>query len=506
MKSRAINVALTVTAIVIALVVINYLASQHFGRIDLTERNLYTLSTATKGILEELPDVVTVKVYFSYDLPPALLALRRGVDDLLSEFKSVGGNKVQIEYIDPSINAVEEHRAIMLGIMPVQLNVIERDRRELVKVFMGIAIIHGDRMQVLPVIQNTANLEYRLAEAMIKVSTDEEVKLGWWGPDEKALDPVGGGFKGITRLLEQRYRLVEVNADNLDKVDVDNFTTMVLAAPGKLGKDGVYALEQYFRSGGRAIILVDRWKISENLKAAVRSTDVIEVLQKYGVEILPNMVLDRSNAMASFTGDVMTYHLPYPLWPQVRADNFSQEDPVTSDLNSLVLPWTSSIRVSEDVAAEDVVVLAKSTDAATAVGGESPSIDPEAAGKDMLKGKGGSVYSFAVRVNIDTPKGPAEMIVVGDSRFAQDNFLRPFPQNVAFIENAVDSLAMGDKLIGIRSRLDLYRPIAILSDGMYLLIRMFNVVIGPLVVFLIGVAVFLIRRWRRRIVRSTYGG
>ena len=43
-----------------------------------------------------------------------------------------------------------------------------------------------------------------------------------------------------------------------------------------------------------------------------------------------------------------------------------------------------------------------------------------------------------------------------------------------------------------------------LSDGAKLALRTINVLIGPIIVVLIGVVVFMIRRWKRNAVRRTY--
>ena len=54
------------------LVVVNMISEQLFLRLDFTADKRYTLSTATKDILEDLDDVITVTAYFTKDLPPQL--------------------------------------------------------------------------------------------------------------------------------------------------------------------------------------------------------------------------------------------------------------------------------------------------------------------------------------------------------------------------------------------------------------------------------------------------
>jgi len=495
-------ISITVVTVFIVLVVVNFLASRHYERIDLTEKGMYTLAPATKSILDDLTDVVTIRVYFSFNVPPALLSLRRNAEDVLNEFKSVGGDHLRIEYIDPATNPADMQRAHMQGIAPVELNVIEHDRRELIKVYLGMTVMHGDRLQALPVVQTAANLEYRLAQAILKVSTQEELAIGWWAQGEDKF-PVGGGYAGLKRLLEERYSVKEIGSDYGHLLDPKTISTLIVASPGELGEDELQAVDQYIIKGGSLVALVDRWAISEKLKAKPRATNITKLLAKYGIEVPLDMVMDESSAMAAFSGQMATYHVPYPLWLRVSTKDLSMEDPITAELSSLTIPWASSINAAGESKGRTLEVLAHSSPFAVAATGENPTIDPEAAAKVLRESNEHESYALAVRMK-DASSG-AEIIAVGSGRFAQDNFLARFPQNIAFIENAVDALAIGERLIGIRSRIGTERPIAAMNAGERMSLKLINVFVGPAAVIIIALIVIAVRRMRRRRVRLAYG-
>ena len=69
-------------AIVITL---NFLFNRFFVRLDLTGDKQYTLSQATKNILTELDEPVTVTAYFSENLPPQIEKVKRDFEDVLAE-------------------------------------------------------------------------------------------------------------------------------------------------------------------------------------------------------------------------------------------------------------------------------------------------------------------------------------------------------------------------------------------------------------------------------------
>jgi len=58
------------------------------------------------------------------------------------------------------------------------------------------------------------------------------------------------------------------------------------------------------------------------------------------------------------------------------------------------------------------------------------------------------------------PEGDnAEMVIVANTRFVNNQFLQMFPENQIFMQNMTDSLAIGGELIGIRSRTVTDRPL-----------------------------------------------
>ena len=79
------------TGIFVALLVVtNLLGSYIGGRLDLTPGHSYTLSPATRRLVGKLPDIVTVTVFASKELPTEAALMKRDVDDLLHDLRSAG--------------------------------------------------------------------------------------------------------------------------------------------------------------------------------------------------------------------------------------------------------------------------------------------------------------------------------------------------------------------------------------------------------------------------------
>lgn len=520
MKTKTITIILTMLAAAIALGTINYLASRRPLRLDLTDTGAFSLSDATRRIVEGLDDVATVRVYFSNPLPSALAAVRRDVDDLLSELRDAGRGKIKVEHMDPASSPMEEQRAALMGIVPVQLNVFDGDRVEVARVWLGIAVLHGDRQETIPVVHSAANLEYEIAESLIKVSSGDLPAIAWWEGKRREDEVSPYGF--VREAISRRYRVAETGFGRTEDIDPARISALVLISPGKLSNDDLFTIDQYLMRGGRALAMIDRAEVDAKLKMSPIESDALPMIAHYGARVEDSLVLDESNATAAFGGGPVTYHMPYPFWPEVTGEGFNRTLPLAADLRSAVFPWTSPIGLS--AGAEESWV-ARSTGAGAGVPIDGADLDPRGASEALARGAlsaqtiaavvAGPLHSYFSGTGRLPPRGAAviaegsadaRLFVAGSSRWIMDRFLVSFPQNAALFQNALDYLTMSDALVGIRSREGTRRPIAILPDGAKRLLRWSNVAAGPLAAGALGLTTALLRKRRRRTIDSKYSG
>lgn len=476
-----------VAAVLIALTAINLLAAHHFARIDLTERGLYTLAPATKEILGDLEDVVTMRLYFTPELPPELLVLRRDVQDMLGEFKNHSAGKIQVEFHNPQKNVVEEQKVQMMGIPPVEVNVIKKDKQEVARVYMGMSIHFAAKQGVIPLVQNVGNLEYQLAATILKVTEVSKPVLGWWGEEglaaERRLDL-------LQNYLKERFAIRFIQEKPLDQLDGKEIPLLLFVVPEQLSEASVQAFQKYIEGGGKALLFIDRFSVGMGeggLLPKPQTNPLAEFLAGFGVSVEPDLVVDPSNAMATFTGGFINYHLPYPFWVQIRPEGFNQAVGFVADLNNLVLPWTSSLKVTEK-AGVSTKVLFTTTPLAAKTGALDPGrpLDPQAA---QIAFEAGEVGQQTLGLLIND-----QMMVVGNSRLLQNDFLQKFEGNLVFVENAIDIFSTGEQLIGIRAKGVTRRPIAILSDAARQTLRLAAILLSPLLLLGIGLLIL----WRRK--------
>ena len=99
MKSKLLITTVLIIGIVL---VVNFLSNELHFRLDLTDERQYTLSKATLDILKNLEEPVTVKAYFSKDLPSSVAKTRQDFQDLLVEYANRSSGMVAYEFIDPN--------------------------------------------------------------------------------------------------------------------------------------------------------------------------------------------------------------------------------------------------------------------------------------------------------------------------------------------------------------------------------------------------------------------
>jgi len=303
--------------------VLNFFFLRHFSRIDLTQDKRYTLTSSTKEMLDNLDDIVNIKLYFSKKLPPYLVNLKREVADILDEYKAYSGGNLYVEFIDPTENPKLQQELRFIGIPQVQLNIVEKDQLQLTNVYFGIAIFYADNKEVIPFISDTRNLEYDLTSSIVKATRTETKTVGiFTGKETNPFED----YQAAKQLLENQYKVEQIELKEEEKIS-DDIDTLIIAGPHDLKDVRKYKIDQFLMRGGKIVFLIDTIDIKEGLQASSFEPGINDLLEHYGIKIEQNMILDRSNAPAAFRSGFMTFRMPYPFWVKVTSKGFASDNP-----------------------------------------------------------------------------------------------------------------------------------------------------------------------------------
>jgi len=136
--------------LLLILLLVNYLLSFSFFRIDLSEDKIYELSPYTKDKLEGLDDYLKIDVYLVGDFPVEIEKLEKGLSEKLQEIKVYGGQNLDLSFINLNEDAelAEDYKKQVFdngnGIKPAYIDIIKDDKREIVEIWPGISLQMGE--------------------------------------------------------------------------------------------------------------------------------------------------------------------------------------------------------------------------------------------------------------------------------------------------------------------------------------------------------------------------
>ncbi len=493
---RVINII----SLVLILIFGTLLAERYGGRLDLTDKKLYTLSPATIKMLKSLKDTVNVKVIFSKDIPPPYSTQRRYVIDMLRDYSRASGGRILVDVVNPKDTARFEEAARLYGIPPVQMNAFEDNQIQIKRVYMGLAFIKADKIETIPVLADVNQLEYQISSTIKTLLREHKKVVGFLaGHDEKPLNR-------LKEYLRKQYDVRTVNPtdDDLKAVDL-----LVVAGPQKEFKDKeLKAIDQFILKGGKALFLVDRVQADPQYGFGRQiNTGIERLLKNYGIDIRPSLVIDLSAGMINISerrgGFVFSTVVPYPFFPKIT--DLNKGSIITRDIDTITLAFSSPIETkkSKDV---QYLWLAKTSersgivDAPFFVGitrrfNRKDFSGPPSTVAVVADGRFRSLFNDSKDKDI-VKEGQSRMVVVSDSDFASDEMLSA-PGNVQFVVNAIDWLSEDDSLIGIRSKEVQARPIKQLSPEIERVLKYTIILLPALLAVVLGLLLWTYRKARR---------
>jgi len=524
-QKKTIDRTMLVAGVVGSLVLLYVIGVKLFGRLDLTADRQFTLGQATRDTLDGLKDPVTVRAYFSADLPPPYSTNARYVKDLLDEYYAKAHGNFRYEFIDPAAEEsdadkekkkdvkrdifgrpVREATAIerelqALGIPSLEVRVNEADKLEVKRAYMGLAIQFGDKKEVIPLVKETSGLEYDLTTLLRKLTRTKTPKVALVGGHEGP-----GTDKDLARawqLLGQAYTTTQVDLTTQPEIPADVDALLVVGPKTPFSDAEKRALGKFVASGKGAAFLVDAIRTDSTLQVTEMSPGLGDLLAAWGVTVKPGLVLDQQCAtinVAQQRGAMrITQSIPYPFIPMPRS--LDPHHPLTRGLGSVGFPFMSPLEVaaSDGNVKRDVLVRSSPRSAVQ----EPPyNLDPlqrwtqdsfkDQGAKDLIVTLSGQLPGFAG----GAPAQNARVLVAGGSAFMTDPFLTP--GNEALVMNLVDWLVLDEAMLSVRSRGLGAAPLADVGEGARATVKYLNIVGVPALLVAFGLV-----RWRLREKRRT---
>ena len=494
----------------VMLLVFNLIISSAYFRIDLTEDKRFTLSEATKTLIEDVPGTIAIDVLLKGDFPAEFRKLQNETQQLLEEFNAINPN---IQYIFTNPIEEEEFRSETIeelqrfGLTPMEVTVQESGKTEIETVVPWAIMNYQNQSVKIPLIKNTIGatteervtnsiqqLEYTFADALKKLLEPRKHKIAVLKgngqlPDRKIAD--------FIRTLQEYYFLGAFTLDsvsaNSQKTlnDLKEYDLVINAKPTEaFSEKEKYVLDQYIMSGGKSLWLteavamdIDSLLNPEGVNVAVfRDLNLDDQLFSYGVRVNPVMVNDLQSTplvLASGEGE-NTQFTPYR-WFYTPLAKAAGDHPIVNNIESVKFDFANQLDTLQNDIKKTILLQSSKQTRLEGVPRplkiemirEKPDFSTYNAGPQhlavLLEGSFQSSYANRIKpFKIDNPKDisqPTKMVVIADGDVIKneirrgqalplglDPYLNLTYGNKEFLLNTVNYLLDDSGLIDVRGK------------------------------------------------------
>ena len=443
---------------------------------DATEKKIFTLTEDSKKILQNLPEPVLAKLYFSPILEQRNSALREIFDNirlLLKKCRDISNGRFDFKIYHPQFLSAEEDIAIANGIQPIPL--IDLNQNAL------FGLTFEDTLQ------NKKVIPFFTQERQGKLEQDLISKIRELHHHKKKLGiitglPLFGSTKNDSTFLGQPWDIINLIQQNYDITNIvraedfnRNFDVLMLFYPKKYSPEFMEKIKKYSQDGGKILVVLDAANEASRLYSAenhyLESSDLGELEDFWHIKFYKDyIVADLGN---SITVDASANYKSNPTFSQdvvqfrVKSDNMNPMHPVTKNLNEILLA-SASIVMPEHTAYEKKKIAFYPLLRA----GEISEMMPVSVVKDGLNPQEILQYFepdtnqkiIAAEVIGLEKENPFDLIVVCDTDFLYDTFWgsrKTFLEseyivenfdNANFILNSLDYLTDDTSLLQIRGK------------------------------------------------------
>ncbi len=298
--------------ILVGLLLVNFISSHVYKRYDLTEDHRYTLSTTTKSIVENVQDIITIKVYLQGDFPAEFKRLQIETKQHLEELRAINKN-IRFRFVNPSEIT---QKLIKSGLEPSRLQIEENGRFSEIIIFPWAVISSKNNTESISLLKDIftnsqdeqlessiQNLEYAFSNAIHKITSKKSKKIAVIKGNGELNDLFIADF---LKKLNEYYFLAPFTLDSVANQpqktlqDISKFDLAIIAKPTeKFTEEEKFTLDQFIMNGGKTLWMIDNvqaeldslMQTGETL-AYPRDLGLTDLFFNYGVRINTNLITD----------------------------------------------------------------------------------------------------------------------------------------------------------------------------------------------------------------------
>lgn len=496
-------------AALVLFVAVNILAGTlHGARLDLTDGKLYTLSKGSRSIAGKIDEPITLTLYYSEQIStefPEQKSYVTRVQEVLNELARAGSGKIKVKILNPEPYSDTEEAAQRAGLPGIPAN------RGTDRFYFGLVGENSTGMQQkIPIFDPMKEefLEYDLTRVVYLLSNPQKKTIGVMAqlPVEGMQNyPLARGQNiPAWKFMDALHDYFDVRTIKPEEAVIPaDVKVLLLIHPKTLTDKALYAIDQFVMNGGRLLIFVDPWCEADlppgippqQAMTLPRNSDLKKLFDVWGIELTSGrFVGDIQRAFRQGQGEPAMLAYPRLLKP-----DFSAKDPVTADLEQIIMAMPGELRRKTGAAVQFDPIIESTSDSmlmdvnevsfmadarrllaqfksdgqkrtiAARVSGSVTSAFPTGDPAQTAPEPGKPATPQAG--HLAASRAPFEAIVVADCDLLTDRLWiqeqrlgnyslgwQKFADNNDFVIAALDNLSGSSDLISIRARAKLARP------------------------------------------------
>jgi ABC-type uncharacterized transport system involved in gliding motility auxiliary subunit len=430
--------------------VINFLIYKNPVRWDLTEDKLYSLSPETLRILDELPDDVMIRGFYT----PSYSSARENIRPLLDQYRVNSDNKLDFEFIDP-----EESPFVAQ-----QYNVI-RDG--------SLVVTLGEDSEVVEYAS-----EEKITEALLRVINPQERKVYFLtGHGEREIEIYEDyGFSQVSRsLISKNYYVGTLNLLVEGSIPEDATVLLTAGPMATLLEDEINLISDYIDQGGAFVVLFEPLGRTQEEHEADPLISYLKT--RWGIDPLNNFVIDTST------------NFPYYAFSSVPYTSH----PITEELGNLV-SYFPTVRSLKTLDLEETSILR--TEIVFTGDRSWGETDFEAIQNQMSLDYNEDIEELGplpLVISAEDESHDSRIVVFGDSDFASNAYFFDLG-NGDLLLNSIDWAAGEEQLISLTPKETTARYVLPPSTQVTGIVFLITIILIPGIVIVMGVTTW----WQRR--------
>lgn len=442
-------------------------------RADLSRNRAYSLSRQTKEQLRNQKERVVVKVFASQGLPPEFSSLNRSLKDLLAEFQRLSRGKLVYEYVRAKSNEDLIQQAQEYNLPPYMVITSEDDRQVSKQVVLGLSFESGGKTSALPLKPGMESLlEYQLYKHLNKLRKESLPEILVFADSLSLMFQYRSNPDELATFfleLMDNYRMTRTDLQTEPEFAP---VMLCLGVIDSLSTQQIYNLDQYLMRGGKLVLCQDRVGLYTSPQGSALfeiKSNLFDLLEHYGVRVLPNVVLDRECEIRQGAG--LGSQTPYPFFPLISPN---PRYPYTQGFGRLYLYFASQVDSVPQAQLKLEPVLRTSAGSNVLVGPEyqveeaiQRGLDPRYLNqppKTVAAEYSGRLRSYFTEAlpgrKLITTSPATRIIIFGDSELPLD-----FGAGAYIVLNSIDHLLNRPQLLKLRSPRQSDNP---LGPGIYM--------------------------------------